>query len=171
MAEESNSAEAQAQGNTPSGQFGVQKVYIKDLSFETPNSPGIFQEKWTPAVSVDVANSATALGEKLYEVVLSITITVRFGEKTAYLVEVQQAGIFHLDGFPREAASRILGSVCPNILFPFAREVIADLAMRGGFPQLLLAPMNFDTLYMQHLEKAAGGAAAAAPAADTATKH
>jgi preprotein translocase subunit SecB len=166
MAEEVKNADGTAPAAGASGQFGVQKIYVKDLSFETPNSPQIFQEKWTPAVAVDVANSATGLADNLFEVVLSITITVKFGDKTAYLAEVQQAGIFHVEGFPRDAIARILGSVCPNMLFPFAREVIADLAMRGGFPQLLLAPMNFDTLYQQRLEKAA-----AAPAAESGTKH
>jgi preprotein translocase subunit SecB len=137
------------------GQFGVQKVYIKDLSFETPNSPQIFQEQWSPSVSMDVSNSATALSDKLFEVVLSVTVTVKSGDKTVYLVEAQQAGIFHVEGFPRDILNRILATMCPNILFPFAREVVADLAMRGGFPQLLLAPMNFEALYQQHLQQQA----------------
>jgi preprotein translocase subunit SecB len=137
------------------GQFGVQKIYVKDLSFETPHSPQIFQEQWKPSVSMDVANGATPLSEQMFEVVLSITVTVRHEDRTVYLVEVQQAGIFHVDGFPADALNRILATVCPNILFPFAREVVADLAMRGGFPQLLLAPMNFDLLYAQHLQREA----------------
>jgi len=141
---------------TGQGQFGIQKIYIKDLSFETPNSPQIFQEQFNPSVSMDVSNSATALTDKLFEVVLSVTVTVKSGDKTVYLVEAQQAGIFHVEGFPREIVNRILATMCPNILFPFAREVVADLAMRGGFPQLLLAPMNFDALYQQHLRQKAG---------------
>jgi preprotein translocase subunit SecB len=121
------------------GQFSIQKVYVKDMSFETPNSPQIFQQQWQPQVNKGA----------LYEVVLSITVTVSFEKQTVYLVEVQQAGIFHVSGLPPEAMDRMLATVCPNILFPFAREVVADIVTRGGFPQLLLAPVNFDALYLQ----------------------
>ena len=131
------------------GQFGIQKIYVKDVSFETPHSPQIFQEEWNPKVSMDIANSATQLNNELHEVILSVTITVSFEEKTVYLVEVQQAGIFHISGFPDEILGRMLATVCTNILFPFAREFVADLVMRGGFPQLLLAPVNFEALYLQ----------------------
>ncbi|HEY7841492.1 MAG TPA: protein-export chaperone SecB [Gammaproteobacteria bacterium] len=150
---------AQGAADAQQGQFGVQKVYLKDMSFETPRSPQVFQEEWSPAVNMDVSNSASALNDKLFEVVLSVTITVKSGEQPVYLAEVQQAGIFHIEGFPREAVNRILATLCPNILFPFAREVVADLVMRGGFPQLLLAPMNFEVLYAQHLKQEAAKAA------------
>jgi preprotein translocase subunit SecB len=163
MAENSDGKAAQpdVQGaaDAPQGQFGVQKIYMKDMSFETPRSPQVFQEEWSPAVNMDVSNSASALTDKLFEVVLSVTITVKSGEQPVYLAEVQQAGIFHIEGFPREAVNRILATMCPNILFPFAREVVADLVMRGGFPQLLLAPMNFEALYTQHLKQEAAKAA------------
>lgn len=135
------------------GQFAIQKVYIKDLSFETPHSPGIFQEKWNPAVNMDLSNSATPLDSPFYEVVLSITVTVSFNDKTVYLAEVQQAGIFYIDGFPNEAIEHMLATVCPNILFPFAREVVSDLVTRGGFPQLLLAPVNFEALFQEQRKK------------------
>jgi preprotein translocase subunit SecB len=160
MAEESKPVqpETASAGEAQQGQFGIQKIYLKDMSFETPHSPQIFQEQWSPSVNMDVSNSATALSEKFFEVVLSVTITVKAGEQTVYLTEVQQAGIFHIEGFPREAVNRILATLCPNILFPFAREVVADLAMRGGFPQLLLAPMNFEALYAQHLKQEAAKA-------------
>ena len=148
--------ESKGAGEVQQGQFGVQKVYMKDMSFETPRSPQIFQEEWSPSVNMDVSNAATAMSDKLFEVVLSVTITVKSGDQTVYLAEVQQAGIFHVEGFPREAVNRILATLCPNILFPFAREVVADLVMRGGFPQLLLAPMNFEALYAQHLKQEAG---------------
>jgi len=151
--------ETPATGDVPQGQFGIQKVYMKDMSFEAPRSPQIFQEQWTPSVNMDVSNAATALNEKTFEVVLSVTITVKSGEQPVYLAEVQQAGIFHIEGFQRDALNRILATVCPNILFPFAREIVADLVMRGGFPQLLLAPMNFDALYAQHLKQEAAKAA------------
>ena len=131
------------------GQFGIQKIYVKDVSFETPNSPQIFREQWNPKVNMDIANSTVRLSDELHEVVLSVTVTVSFEEKTVYLVEVQQAGIFHISGFPEEILGRMLATVCTNILFPFAREFVADLVMRGGFPQLLLAPVNFEALYLQ----------------------
>jgi preprotein translocase subunit SecB len=140
---------ADTPANAQQGQFGIQKIYVKDVSFETPNSPQIFTEAWNPKVNMDVANSAARIGEDLHEVVLSVTVKVNFGEKTVYLAEVQQAGIFHISGFPTEALGRMLATVCANILFPFAREAIADLVMRGGFPQLLLAPVNFEALYLQ----------------------
>jgi len=139
--------------NTQQGQFGIQKIYVKDISFETPNSPHIFREPWNPQVNMDIANSTTRLSEDLHEVVLSVTVTVSFAEKTVYLTEIQQAGIFHMTGFPDEIQGRMLATVCTNILFPFAREVIADLVMRGGFPQLLLAPVNFEALYLQQLQQ------------------
>jgi preprotein translocase subunit SecB len=139
--------------NTEQGQFSVQKIYVKDISFETPNSPKIFQKQWQPVVNMDLASNAMALDKTYYEVVLSITVTVSFEEETVYLVEVQQAGIFHLSNIPKQSLNRMLGAVCPNMLFPFAREVISDLVTKGGFPQLLLAPVNFDAIYQQQIEK------------------
>lgn len=135
------------------GQFAIHKIYVKDLSFETPNSPEIFQDDWTPSVNMDISNSARVLEVPYYEVVLSVTVTVTIEEKTVYLAEVQQAGIFHIEGFDEETLNRLTGTACPNILFPFAREMISDLVTRGGFPQLLLAPVNFDALYMQQLQQ------------------
>jgi preprotein translocase subunit SecB len=134
-------------------QFSIEKIYVKDLSFETPNSPGIFQKKWKPMVNMDLANSATSLNQDFYEVVLSITVTVSF--EKVYLVEVQQAGIFKITKVPDEILKRMLNTVCPNILFPFVREVISDLVTKGGFPQLILAPVNFDALYQQQSDKIA----------------
>ena len=135
------------------GQFGIQKIYVKDMSFETPNSPQIFKEQWNPKVNMDIANSTTRLSNELHEVVLSVTVAVSFVEKSVYLAEIQQAGIFHISGFPNEVLGRMLATVCTNILFPFAREAIADLVMRGGFPQLLLAPVNFEALYLQQQQQ------------------
>lgn len=158
MSEQSEENQAGAASDTQQGQFGIQKVYIKDVSFETPNSPAIFQEEWQPSVNMDIANSAQPLAENTYEVTLSVTVTVSSSDKTIYLVEVQQAGIFHVSGFPEDAIKRMLATVCPNILFPFAREMVADLVTRGGFPQLLLAPVNFDALYVQHQQQVAAEA-------------
>lgn len=142
----------------PGGRFVIQKIYVKDMSFETPHSPQIFMEKWEPEVSLQINNNAAILSEGLHEVTLSITVTAKLADKIAYLIEVQQAGIFNAIGFNANDVSAILGSYCPNILFPFAREVISDVVTKGGFPQLLLAPVNFDALYAQHIQQQQQGA-------------
>lgn len=152
-----------AQPNGP--QFAIQRVYTKDLSFETPNSPAVFTEKWEPQVNVDLNTSVTKIGDDMFEVTLALTVTAKLGEKTAYLVEVQQAGIFTLGGFGEQELGGMLHSFCPNILFPYAREVISDLVSKGSFPQLLLAPINFDALYAQYLQQQQKGAAEAGEAA------
>lgn len=139
--------------NTPEKQFAIQKIYTKDISFETPNSPNIFKEKWDPAVEFNLSTHVDTLENHLYEVVLTVTITVKIGSTTAYLVEVNQAGIFTLANFNDQEMGPMVGSFCPNILFPFAREAVSDLVAKGGFPQLLLAPVNFDALYAQHLHQ------------------
>ena len=128
---------------------------VKNISLETPNAPQVFREQWKPSVQMDIANSVDDLGENLYEVTLSVTATVSAadGDKTIYLVEVQQAGVFLIADLPREIIGRTVATVCPNILFPFAREIVSDLVTRAGFPQLLLAPVNFDALYLQHQQK------------------
>ncbi len=135
------------------GQFGIQKVYVKDLSFETPNSPHIFNEQLKPTVNLQLANESSRIADNTYEVVLRLTVTVGTEDKTFYLAEVNQAGIFHIGGFPDNAVERMIGTICPNILFPFARELISDLVTRGGFPQLLLAPVNFEALYAQQKQQ------------------
>lgn len=132
-------------------EFGIQKIYTKDISFETPNAPQIFRDQWKPEVNLQLGNSAETLGEDVHEVILSVTVTAKLGEKTAYLVEVQQAGIFNIKGYSDAELGAMVGAYCPNILFPYAREAISDLVTRGGFPQLLLAPVNFEALYQQHL--------------------
>jgi len=138
----------------PEKQFSIQKIYTKDLSFETPGSPKIFTEKWEPTVDLNLSTQIQYLEQSLYEVALSITITVKSADAIAYLVEVNQAGIFTLSGFTEEEMGPMLGSFCPNILFPYAREAVSDLVAKGGFPQLLLAPVNFDALYAQQLQYA-----------------
>ena len=119
-------------------QFSIQKIYVRDISFETPNTPLVFQEKWEPETNMQLGNKATVLAEGVHEVILSVTVTAKLGDKTAYLAEVQQCGIFNITGYEQNELPPIVGSLCPNILFPFAREAIADLVTRGGFPQLLL---------------------------------
>jgi preprotein translocase subunit SecB len=134
-------------------QFAIQKLYTKDISFETPNSPSIFTQKWEPALDLNLGTHVEPLENSMFEVILNITVTVKIGEATAYLVEVAQAGIFTIAGFTEQEMGPMMGSFCPNILFPYAREVISDLVNKGGFPQLVLAPVNFDALYMQHLQQ------------------
>lgn len=139
------------------GQFSIQKIYTKDISFETPNSPAIFaQEKWEPQVNVQLNSRAGKMENNMHEVVLSVTVTAKIGEQTAYLAEVQQAGVFQVNGFQDEQLGHLLGAFCPGILFPYVRETISDLITRGGFPQMLLQPVNFDALYAQHVQQQKG---------------
>ncbi len=131
--------------------FEIQKIYVKDISFETPNSPKIFTEKWNPKTDVHIQTENTKLDEHMYEVCIILTVTASQEDTTAFLVEVKQAGIFLVQNFQEDQHGQLLGSYCPNILFPFAREVVAELISKGGFPQLLLNPVNFEALYQQHL--------------------
>ncbi len=134
-------------------QFSIQKIYTKDMSFETPNSPKIFTEKWEPSVDFNLGTHVMPLEGPMFEISLKVTITVKNGETTAYLVEVNQAGIFSLAGFSETEMGPMVGSFCPNILFPYAREAISDIVTKGGFPPMILAPVNFDALYSQHLQQ------------------
>jgi len=135
-------------------QFSIQKLYIKDVSFESPGTPHSFSYKqWNPKVDLNLTNSHTQVEGDIYEAVLSITVTVSHEDKTAFLVEIQQAGLFAISGFQDEEKNYLIGSQCMNILFPYAREVISTLSAGGGFPPLILAPVNFDALYQQHLQQ------------------
>lgn len=146
-------SEAQEAATQP--QFSLQKIYVKDLSFETPNSPLVFREAWEPEINLQLSNQGRLLGDGVHEVVLTVTVTAKLGEKTAYLTEVQQAGIFGIQGYNQQDLNTLIGVYCPNILFPYAREVVSDLVARGGFPQLLLSPVNFEALYTQHAQQLA----------------
>lgn len=137
-------------------QFEIQRIFTKDISFESPNTPHTFVEEWKPEVSLNLETKSNRIQENLHEVVLSITATVTTNKKTAFLIEVHQAGVFMINGFPNDQLHQMLGSFCPNILFPYAREVVSDIVVRGGFPQLILAPVNFDALYAQHMEQQGG---------------
>jgi len=137
-------------------QFTIQKIYLKDVSFESPNSPQTFTKgDWQPQINVQINSSNQAISEGVYEVVLDITVTAKHEEKTAFLAEVKQAGIFTMVGFPEENVGGMLGAYCPEVLFPFAREAISELVSKGGFPQLLLAPVNFNALYTQQMQQRA----------------
>jgi len=144
---------AESENKAPEQQLVIQKIYTKDISFESPNTPDVFLKEWNPEVNMELNTGANKTDkEEIVEVVLTITITVKIKTDTIYLTEVQQAGLFTISGFSETDMGAILGSFCPNALFPYAREAISDLVTRGGFPQLLLAPVNFDALYQQHLE-------------------
>lgn len=138
---------------SPKEQFAIQKIYIKDASFESPNAPKTFTEKWEPDINMQLGSAVNQVTDDIREVVLSVTITAKINKKVAFLVEVHQAGLFFMKGFESHAFQHLVGSYCPNILFPFVREAIADLVNKGGFPQLLLAPINFDAIYTQQLEQ------------------
>ena len=131
----------------------MQKIYVKDLSFETPNSPQVFLEKWEPELDLQLRSWASLLNDNTHEVILELTVTAKLKDKTAYLLEVKLAGIFDVIGYDQKQLATVTHNACPQILFPYARELVSDLVTRGGFPQLLLAPMNFDVLYRQHLEQ------------------
>jgi preprotein translocase subunit SecB len=135
------------------GQLAIQKIYVKDISFEAPNSPAVFTGELNSTADVHFSNRTTPLDADNHEVVLTVTVKVHAGERTVYLVEVQQAGIFTIRGFPEEHVGAILATACANALFPFAREAICDLVVKGGFPQLLLAPVNFEILYAQEMQR------------------
>lgn len=153
MTDETNTQDGFVTDQAQQGQFGIQKIYVKDISFEVPDAPMVYQQEWSPSVNMDLANSASRISEDIFEAVLSVTITVTCEEKTMYLVEAQQAGIFQISGLPDEALNKLLSISCPNILFPFVREIISDIVTRGGFPQLLLAPVNFEALHAQKLQQ------------------
>lgn len=151
MAEEQAAAQEQAQQ-----QFVMQRIYSKDISFESPSTPGIFTKQYQPKVNVDLNTRSSAIDENgNFEVVLKITLTAKVDEETAFLVEVQQAGIFLITGIEGEDLKRILGTAAPNILFPYARENIDSLVVKGGFPAVMLAPVNFEALYQQALQQQA----------------
>lgn len=139
---------------TQTPQFNIRRIYVKDLSFESPKAPQIFETNTQPQIDMQLGAGATLVSENLHEVVVNVTATVRSGEETVFLVEVQQAGLFHIEGVPAEQMGWVLGVTCPNVLFPYARQVVSDATVAGGFPPLLLAPVNFEALYQQHLQRA-----------------
>ena len=137
-------------------QFSIEKIFLKDVSFESPAAPAIFTEDWTPEINMELNSQTNPIENNFYEVELNITVTAKNNDTTGFLVEVKQCGIFSISGMDEANLSGMLGSFCPNILFPYAREAISDLVSKGGFPQLLLAPVNFDALYAQHIQNNEG---------------
>lgn len=153
MSEESKTEMDQAKKTVPEAQqFIIERLYIKDASFESPNAPSIFQD-WNPDTNLQLNSNTNRLAEDQYEVELTITVTVKSNDKTAFLVEIKQGGIFLIRGYPQEQMGHILASYCPGSLFPYIREAIASLVSKGGFPELHLSPINFDALYAQNLQE------------------
>ena len=165
MAEEQDAGAAQDE--QVQQQFTMQRIYAKDVSFESPASPDIFRQNWQPNVNVDLNTRSSKADETgNHEVILTITVTAKMEDKSAFLVEVQQAGIFFAAGIEEDSLKQILATVAPNILFPYAREAIDALVVKGGFPPLMLAPVNFDALYQQAMAQQAaqgGGEVAEGP--------
>ncbi|RKZ97131.1 MAG: protein-export chaperone SecB [Gammaproteobacteria bacterium] len=147
-------AEENASPTEEQARFVIQKIYTKDISFETPNSPDIFRDEWKPELDLQLGNEYASIDDDNHEITLTVTVTAKVADKVAFLVEVKQAGVFSLTGYSDQEMGPLVGSYCPNTLFPFAREVISDIVLKGGFPQLVLAPVNFDALYMNQIEQA-----------------
>jgi preprotein translocase subunit SecB len=152
MAENENTQATDASGQEQ--QFIIERVYVKDISFESPNSPAIFTQDWEPDTNLNLNTQVNDLGDDHYEVELHVTVSVKGkDEKTAFLVEVVQAGAFLIKGYPAEQLNHLLASYCPGNLFPYAREVISNLVSKGSFPEMHLSPINFDALYAQNIAK------------------
>jgi preprotein translocase subunit SecB len=133
--------------------FGIEKIYVKDLSLEIPNAPQIFIQREAPQVSIELGNSTSMLEESVFEVVITVTVTSKIEDKTVFLVEVAQAGIFQIRNVPAENIEMIAAVTCPNILFPYARQTVSDIVTRAGFPPVLLNPINFEALYAQQKQQ------------------
>jgi preprotein translocase subunit SecB len=138
---------------SPQPTFAIEKIYVKDLSAEVPNAPEVFLEREPPQVDVNIASSARAVQDGLYEVVLTLTITAKVKDKTLFLVEVAQGGVFQIRNVPQQDIGPILGIACPNVLFPYARETVSAVTSRAGFPAVVLAPMNFEAIYQQQMQQ------------------
>ena len=154
---------AEAQQST-GPQFALQRIYLKDASFESPRSPAVFQSQWQPKINFDIKTKSDKVQEGVYEVVLVLTVEAQLEEQPAFVVEVQQAGIFTAADFGDEQREQLLATVCPNILFPYAREAVDNLVVKGSFPALMLSPINFDALYAQQKQAQAEQAASTEPA-------
>jgi preprotein translocase subunit SecB len=156
---------AEQAAQTPEKRLSVVKIYVKDFSFESPQAPAIFNAKeWAPSTNLNLRSSHSPVGDTLHEVVLTITVEAKEkeGDKTIFLVELQQAGAFDISGYEKEEIGVLIGSFCPGVLYPYAREAIAGIIQKGGFPEFVLQPINFDALYQQSLQQQQAEAAKAA---------
>lgn len=157
MAQEDNNAAPVANNEEQAQQpgFNIEKIYVKDASLEIPNAPQIFTDRTQPQVAIELSNFAQQIEANVFEVAIKVTVTSKIEDKTVFLVEVTQAGIFHIRNVPEENIEMIVGITCPNILFPYARESISDLVIRGGFQPVLLNPINFEALFAQQKQQQA----------------
>ena len=144
-------------------QFAIQRIYSKDVSFETPNSPAIFQKEWKPEIKLDLDTRSNKIADDTYEVILAVTVTATVEGQTAFLAEVQQAGIFTIGNLPEAQLAHTIGAFCPTTLFPYAREAVASLVNRGSFPQFNLSPVNFEALFASYVQQRAAEAQANVP--------
>ena len=146
------------QSQAPQPTFQIEKIYVKDLSLEVPNAPQVFMQVENPELEVQVRNQAEQFADGLFEVTVTVTVTARAGEKTVFLAEVAQAGIFSVRGVPAQELDPLLGIGCPTILYPYAREAISDLVTRAGFPAVVLAPVSFEKIYLERMQQQAAAA-------------
>jgi preprotein translocase subunit SecB len=146
--------------------FNIEKLFVKDLSLEVPNAPAIYMEREAPQIDVNMSTSSRAMGEELYHTSITVTVTAKIGDKTMFLVECTQAGVFRIQNVPQDQIPMVLGIGCPNIVFPYLRETVSDLVTRAGFPPLLLNPVNFEALFLQQ-QQAQQQQAQQAPGAQT----
>ena len=144
-------------------QFAIQRIYSKDVSFETPNSPAIFQKEWKPEIKLDLDTRSNKIADDTYEVILAVTVTATVEGQTAFLAEVQQAGIFTIGNLPEAQLAHTIGAFCPTTLFPYAREAVASLVNRGSFPQFNLSPVNFEALFASYVQQRAAEVQANVP--------
>ena len=147
------------ENNQPEQSFGIQRLYLLDSSFESPNAPAVFTQDWKPELNLDLSTQNSPLEDNLHQVELKVTATVKMDDKTVFIAEVKYAGIFLLQAFEGDVQKQMLGSFCPNILYPYVRTIITNMVMEGGFPNLYLTPVNFDALYMQQQEQSNAEAA------------
>ncbi len=155
--------------NPQQPKFALQRIYLKDLSFESPNAPATFQQEWKPQVNMDLNTENNQLSDNQWEVTLTLTITAKVGDKSAFLVEIQQAGVFLIEGLNPQQLAQTLGAFCPNLLFPYARETVDTMVVKGSFPALMLQPVNFDAIYAEAVRRKQQ--AAASEEAAEAPKH
>lgn len=145
--------ENEAEQKAAQPQFALQRIYVKDISFESPNAPDVFQAAWKPQINMDLNTASNKVSDTQFEVTISLSITAKVDEKVAFIVEVQQAGIFHISGIEGPQLAQTLGAFCPNVLFPYAREAVDSMVNKGSFPSLMLAPVNFDAIYAEAMKR------------------
>ncbi|MDG0969258.1 MAG: protein-export chaperone SecB [Porticoccaceae bacterium] len=159
MTDETTAAAPSAEPSKAGPEFAVQRIYLKDLSFETPMGAAAFQKQWQPKVNQDLNTKSGKVADDVYEVALRLTITVTDGENTIYLIEVEQAGLFTIKGLESQQLTHVINTTCPSMLFPYAREVIDNVLTKGSFPALMLPPINFEALFASAVKQAEENAA------------